>query len=218
MLRRWTLIVTLGILTVSGFQSLLAQEAPANQDGWISLFDGKTLDGWRASEKEGSFTVKDGAIVVNGPRSHLFYMGTVENATFTDFELKAKVMTTQGSNSGIYFHTQFMPWGFPNKGHEAQINNSHSDPKRTGGLYNVSDVMEKLVNDDEWFDYYIKVEGKHILIQINGKTCVDYTEPADIDQNVGRKLSSGTFAIQAHDPKSLVYVKDIFVKPIKPAQ
>ena len=67
------------------------------------------------------------------------------------------------------------------------------------------------VKDNEWFDYYIKVEGKRIVIKINGKQTVDYTEPADLDRPE-RQLSEGTFGIQAHDPKSRAQFKDIMVK------
>ena len=70
-------------------------------DDWVSLFDGKSLNGWKASESQGTFSVKDGAIVVFGPRSHLFYVGPVANHNFKNFEFKADVMTTPGSNSGL---------------------------------------------------------------------------------------------------------------------
>ena len=46
---------------------LVSVAATAQTDGWISLFDGKTLDGWKASENPSTFSVADGAIVVNGP-------------------------------------------------------------------------------------------------------------------------------------------------------
>ena len=64
------------------------------QDGWISLFDGKSLDGWKAAERPATFSVKDGAIQAFGDRAHLFYMGSVGDHNFTKFEFKAKVMTT----------------------------------------------------------------------------------------------------------------------------
>src|SRR5664279_2473655 len=113
--------------------------------GWISLFDGKTLDGWQASEKPGTFSVEDGAIKVAGPRSHLFYEGPVMDHNFTNFEFKSLVMTRQGSNSGIYFHTEYQPVGFPDKGFEVQVNNSHTDWKRTAGLYDIKDTREVYV-------------------------------------------------------------------------
>ncbi len=191
-----------------------------NDEGWISLFDGKSLNGWKASEKPGSFTVKDGVLVVNGPRSHLYYNGPVRRHNFQNFEFRADVMTTKGSNSGIYFHTQFQQDNWPDKGFECQVNTTHRDPKKTGGLYNVVDVMDNAPSkDNEWFNYYIKVEGKHVIIKIDGKTTVDWTQP---DNYVppkgmpGRKIGQGTIAIQGHDPKSLVYFKNIAIKPLDP--
>lgn len=193
-----------------------AAQQKTNTDGWISLFDGKTLDGWRASETTGTFTVKDGMIVVHGKRSHLFYVGPVHNHNFKNFEFKADVMTTPGSNSGIYFHTEYQQDGWPKNGYESQINNSHSDWKRTSGLYDVVNIKEAPAKDNEWFTQHIIVQGKHIIVQTNGKTIVDYTEPENVVRKdwPGRKLSSGTFALQGHDPKSIVYYKNIFVKPL----
>ncbi len=184
----------------------------ADSDGWISLFDGKSLAGWKASDKPGSFHVKDGVIVVNGPRSHLFYVGKVKNHNFKDFDLKVDVKTTPGSNSGIYFHTKYQPTGWPKIGYECQVNQTHTDPKKSGGLYGVCDVYKTPVKDNEWYTQEIIVKGKHIITKINGKTMVDYVEPDNVQGT--RKLSSGTFAIQAHDPKSKVFIKNIRVKPL----
>ena len=105
----------------------------AAEDGWICLFDGKSLDGWKVSENPDSFKVEDGQIVAFGPRGHLFYDGDVENHNFKNFHFKADVMTTPGSNSGLYFHTKYQDSGWPSAGYEAQVNNTHSDPKKTGG-------------------------------------------------------------------------------------
>jgi len=188
-------------------------------DGWIRLFDGKTLDGWKASENKDTFSVQDGMLVVKGARSHLFYVGPVENADFTNFEFKADVMTRPNANSGMYFHTAYQETGWPDKGYEVQVNNSHSDWKRTGGLYAVVDIKDPPAKDNEWFTQQIRVSGKHIVITVNGKVTVDYTEPEGVSQTgypnmPGRKLSSGTFAIQGHDPGSVVYYKNIMVKPL----
>ena len=180
---------------------------------WVTLFDGKTLDGWQAAtENEDTFSVSDGMIVVDGPRSHLFYTGPVNDANFTDFEFKADVMTTPGSNSGIYFHTTYQESGWPGKGFECQVNTTHTDRKKTGGLYAVQDVIDDAPSvDDQWFHYYIRVEGKHVIVQIDGKTTVAWTQPDDWDRP-GRRIGSGTFALQGHDPKSVVYYKNIMVR------
>jgi hypothetical protein len=184
--------------------------------GWKSLFDGKTLDGWKASENKNTFSVRNGMIVASGPRSHLFYVGPVQDANFKNFELKADVMTEPGSNSGIYFHTEYQETGWPNKGYEVQINNTHSDWRKTGSLYAVKDVNESPAKDKEWFTEHIIVQNKHVVVKVNGKTTVDWTEPEDfkLENQPGRKLSSGTFALQGHDPKSVVYFKNIMVKPL----
>ena len=76
-------------------------------------------------------------------------------------------------------------------------------------------MKEVYVKDNEWYTEYIKVQAKRIVIKINDKIVVDYTEPENLQRNASdslRKLSSGTFALQGHDPKSKVYYKNIFVK------
>src|SRR5437016_1537337 len=112
-----------------------AEEGTA--DGWIKLFDGSTLSGWKASENPQQWTVDEGAIVASGPRSHLFYIGSDEShpAEFVNFHFKADVMTTPGSNSGIFFHSKFQAEGWPDIGYESQVNNTHADPVKTGSLY-----------------------------------------------------------------------------------
>jgi 3-keto-disaccharide hydrolase len=192
-----------------------ARPTAAADEGWVSLFDGKTLDGWRASDQPGTFRVENGTIVVNGPRSHLFYMGPVNNHDFRNFEWKADVMTFPKANSGMYFHTEFQETGWPQKGYEVQVNNSHSDPIRTGSLYGIVNVTAQHARDNEWFTQHIIVQGKRIVVKVNGETLVDYTEPANVERTpdtAGRKLSSGTFALQGHDPESKVLYRNIMVK------
>jgi len=184
--------------------------------GWISLFDGKTLDGWKANRPE-SFSVEDGSIKVEGPTSHLFYEGPVINHDFKNFEFKARVMTRPGANSGIYFHTAYQEKGFPDKGFEVQVNNSHTDWKRTGGLYDIKDTKKVYVKDNVWFTEYIKVQGKHVIVKINNDVVTDWTQPDDFIPPKGhpeRIISDGTFALQGHDPKSVVFFKDIMVNPL----
>ena len=184
-------------------------------DEWISLFDGKTLKGWKVGANASAFKVENGCIVVNGNVSHLYYDGEMQQHLFKDFEFKADVMTTPGSNSGIYFHTQYQEKDWPRKGYEVQVNNSHTDWRRTGSLWAIQDVKETYAKDNEWFTLHIKVSGKHITLAINDKTVVDYTEPENVQREEGMKdriISSGTFALQGHDPKSKVYYRNIKVK------
>ena len=184
-------------------------------DGWVSLFDGKTLNGWKAAENPGTFSVQDGAIVVAGPRAHLFYEGPVNNHSFKNFEWKAQVKTTPGSNSGMFIHTDYQQTGWPNKGYEIQVNQSHTDWRKTGSVYGMQDVKEVFVKDDEWYTEHIIVQGKKVTIKINDKTINEYTEPDSVSQSTNasqRRLSAGTIALQGHDPKSKVYFKDIMLK------
>ncbi|MDR3712778.1 MAG: DUF1080 domain-containing protein [Puia sp.] len=195
---------------------LCAFSAAKHKSGkWVSLFDGKSLNGWQVGKNAQTFSVQNGEIVVHGPTAHLFYMGDYKNHDFKNFELKADVMTFPGSNSGIYFHTKFQQESFPDSGFEVQVNNSHTDWKRTGSLYDIVDIKETYVKDNVWFTEYVKVEGKHVIIKINDKTVVDYTEPEGYKPpagHPGRFISDGTFALQGHDPKSEVHFKNIMVK------
>jgi hypothetical protein len=204
-------------LSLTALVALGGSTSLAQNDGWIPLFDGKTLDGWKVGENAATFSVADGAIVVNGPRAHLYYAGTVQNHDFKNFEFKAYVMTMPGSNSGIYFHTAYQEGGWPSKGYEVQVNNSHTDPKRTGGLYGIQDVFEPPAKDNEWFTEQIVVRGNRVTVSVNGKQLVDYTQPPGVQRPpdmAGRVLSSGTFALQGHDPKSKVLYRNIAVKPL----
>lgn len=183
--------------------------------GWYSLFDGKSFDGWKVGDNASTFSIENGTIAVNGPVAHLFYVGPVNNHDFKNFEFKTQVMTTPGSNSGIYFHTEFQQGSWPSKGYEVQVNNSHTDWRRTGSLYGIQDVKDTLVKDNVWYTEHIIVKDKHVTIKINDKTVVEYDEPAELPKGrEGRRISSGTFALQGHDPKSKVYFKDIMVKPL----
>jgi hypothetical protein len=188
----------------------------ADKDGWISLFDGKSLAGWKANENPDTFKVENGELIVKGPRAHLFYVGDVNGGKFKNFELKLDISTRPKANSGVYFHTEFQKDGWPAKGYEVQVNNTHGDPKKTAGLYNVKDNLEAPAKDGEWFTMTIKVVGKHIVTSVNGKVIVDYTEEENPPRkaNPGRLIGTGTFALQGHDPGSEVHYKNILVKPL----
>lgn len=184
-------------------------------EGWELLFDGRSLDGWRASEAPGTFSIKNGEIVVHGPRSHLYYDGSVHGHDFKNFELELEVMTLPQANSGVYFHTVFQETSWPAQGYEVQVNNTQSDKKRTAGLYNVKDNYDTVAKDNVWFKLRVKVQGKHIETFVDGKRIVDFTEPDDWKppaDNEGRRISHGTFALQGHDPGSEVHYRTIKVK------
>jgi hypothetical protein len=169
------------------------------KDEWHSIFDGSTLEGWKANERPESWTVKDGAIRGDGPASHLFYMGE----KCFNCEFKAEVRINHGGNSGMYFRTEFGP-GFP-KGYEAQVDNTHTDPVRTGSLYNFVKVFEQLIPDDTWWTQHIIVEGNHIQIFVNDKKTVDF-----IDEK--NTFTAGYLALQQHNAGSVVEYKGLMMK------
>lgn len=196
------------------FTSFPKQE---KNEEWISLFDGKTLNGWKVGANAETFKVQDGAIVVNGKVAHLFYYGEVSSHNFKNFELKLDIMTKPGANSGVYIHTLFQESSWPKKGYEVQVNNSQTDWRRTASLYAIQDLKEVFVKDDEWFTMHIIVKGKNIQVKINDQLVNDYTEPENPTRPKGmeeRLLSSGTIALQGHDPNSIVFYKNILVKSL----
>ncbi len=188
----------------------------AAEDGWVTLFDGSSLDGWKSSTEDyQTFKLVDGMLVANGKRQHMFYVGDVNGGVFKNFELKVDVMTKANSNGGIYFHTAYQADGWPSKGFEVQVNNSHTDWRRSGGLYAVQDVKNPPTKDDEWFTEHIVVRGNHVQVYLDGKKVVDWTQPDDWappEGMAGRLIGEGTFALQGHDPGSTVYYKNIRVK------
>lgn len=201
--RRFAL--TLVALLFASFAPFFAPQAQA-EEGWVSLFNGKDLTGWKANELPENWEVKDGAIHGHGNRSHLFYM----EKQFENFHYKADFKLTKGSNSGQYFRAEYIDSGWP-KGYEAQVNNTHKDPVKTGSLYNMVKVFEQHVPDDTWWTQEVIAEGNHIIIKVNGKVTVDTKD----EKNTYKK---GYFAFQQHDPGSKVEIKNVMVKELPPTK
>ncbi len=191
---------------------------------WIPLQDGKSLAGWKPAENPQSWSVQDGVFVSGGDRSHLFYVGKVAKHEFRNFELSADVMTSPGANSGIYVHTKWQGPGWPAAGYEMQVINSNPPAERmngyvehkmTGSIYAVRNTWVAPAKDDEWFNYRIRVVGRTIQSFIDGRLVCEYAEPGNAfrpDDKQGRLLGAGTFALQAHDPGSIVKFRNIRVK------
>ncbi len=182
--------------------------------GWTQLFNGRDLSGWKVYPSgTGEWKVEDGAIVGSGKASHLF----TDRDDFANVRYRMEAQVNDGGNSGQYFRTAFGP-GFP-KGYEAQINATHSDRIRTGSLYpsfgKLSDEDKKKIlildtaphKPGEWFTQEVIADGNHIVIKVNGKTTVDFVD----EKNTYKK---GHFAIQQHDPKSVVKVRKVEVQEI----
>jgi hypothetical protein len=189
--------------------------AAGHAEEWHAHFDGATLVGWEAADHPESFRVEDGAIAAGGgPMAHLFYVGPVVDHDFVDFELRMDVKAVPGSNGGVFFHTEPQA-GSLKKGYEAQVCDTYPDKRKTGSLVDVRDLDAAPVRDGEWFEYGIAVAGKRITVSVNGAPVVEYDEPPAPERKKGRErrlLSHGQIALQAHDPKSMVYYKNIRIR------
>jgi Domain of Unknown Function (DUF1080) len=206
-----------------------AADSPPSEDGFVSLFDGKSLDGWKVGENANVFQVRDGMIVMEYPSTdhgpaHLFYAGNVNAHLFKNFELRVDVMTFPGANSGIYFHTKYQEAEWPKFGLECQVDNSHSDWRRTGSLYGIRNISwgpeappannkevvtilpKPPVTDNVWYTQEIVCRNGSLTVKLNGQTMVEYTIPnADVEHKLQTGMTwlpQGTFALQGHPPMS----------------
>ena len=185
----------------------IALAAPRPDDGWVSLFNGKDLQGWEAYNGRGktelgtTWKVEDGVIHGSGPTSHLF----TPKGDYTNFRYRCEIKIADKGNSGMYFRTA-KGRGFP-RGYEAQVNSTHSDPLRTGTLYGFVPVRDNLVPPDTWFTQEVEAVGNHIIIKVNGRKVVDYVDP----KNTYKK---GFFAFQQHDPGSQVWIRKVEVQEL----
>jgi hypothetical protein len=188
----------------------LLTSASFAQDKWVSLFDGKSLDGWEKVGKDDSkWEVADGAIQGSGEASMLV------NTTgpYKNFKYRAEIKINDKGNSGLYFRTTRKP-GFTD-GYEAQIDSTHTDPIRTGSLYGFNHVYKQLVKPDTWFTYELEVRDDvwrgrdmtRVKITVNGDELYEYLDFA-------KTYPAGHFAFQQHDPGSKVSIRKVEVMPL----
>ena len=231
---------------ILGVGAIAAPAAPAEDkkaEGWIQLFNGKDLTGWKIPDPpSGNFKsvketknddgkviafvgvtkddkeitlwqVKDGTIVGGGPASHIF-----TEIEADDFRYRVEAKINDKGNSGQYFRTKFEQ-GFPS-GYEAQINATHGDPIKTGSLYpdgrtklgqfkkDICVMNTAAHQPDEFFVQEVVAEGNHIQIFVNGNKTVDFEDP-------NKTYTKGHFALQGHDPGSVMTFKKVEYKPLK---
>ena len=198
-------------LTVAVLLALFStSESVAKDAKWISLFDGKTLEGWQKVGNEKSmWEVKDGAIHGSGPASML----VSTKGPYKNFRYRAEIKINDGGNSGLYFRTKPKP-SFSD-GYEAQIDSTHRDPIRTGSLYGFCHVYKQLVKPDTWFTYELEVRDDvwrgrkmtRIKVTVDGNELYEYMDFA-------LTFKKGHFAFQQHDPGSKVSMRKIEVMPL----
>ena len=195
---------------VTATAPLLASEV---EPGFTPLCDGKTFNGWKPAEvNTDTWKIEEGAFATRGKMCHLYYVG--DEKPFKNFHLKVDVKTDRNSNGGIYFHTKYQAEGWPKGGFECQVNNTQGDWIKTGSLYGLVNLGHIPAQDGTWWTQEIIVQGNSVTVLIDGKKLLQYNEPpgAQPGKVCEQKLNQGTFALQAHDPGSVVRYKNIRVK------
>ena len=203
----------LSLLMLGAFALLAPNPSRAQDAKWVSLFDGKTMDGWeKVGKEESKWEVKDGALAGSGPASML----VSTKGPYKNFKYRAEVRINDKGNSGLYFRCTRKP-GFSD-GYEAQIDSTHTDPIRTGSLYGMCHVYKRLVEPDAWFTYELEVRDDvwrskkmtRIKITINGDELFEYLDFATT-------FAEGHFAFQQHDPGSKVSIRKVEVMELPEA-
>ncbi len=230
-------LVASGVLWAAGKLEEDGSPAPGYEGerglGWISLLD-DTLNGWIESggvvdwtagawyrknlvwptiddsTAGESFRLDGDNLIVEGGQRNLFYDGRIAGGKFKNFEFKVDVYTHPGSASGVYFHTHFEEDGPPASGYEAQINASRAGESKTGSLVGASEVKTAPHGDNEWFSYYIKVDGKKVTVKVNGETVNEFTEPADVDGPAS--LRRGTIGLESVGSDSRVDFRNPMIR------
>ena len=210
------LLLALGILAAAPSVALAELTEEMKRDGWVSIFDGSTLEGWKSNERTLGFKAEDGAIVGFGGRNHLYYMEEL-----TNFELKIDVNINHDGNSGLYLKSQWQDAAWPTTGFELQINSSHRDPQKTGSLYNIVRIYEAPHKDDEWFTYHVICRGNTLHVRINGKPFYTYVDPcgqsgqaSPITEQNKRVYQSGYITLLQHHDGSTVKFRNIYLKKL----
>jgi hypothetical protein len=139
------------------------------------------------NENVETFTVKDGAIVAHGPRSHCFYVG------------------------GFYIDTEYQDQGFPLKGFEVQV----KDPRKTGSLYQVKDNGDDVAKDNQGSPNTSWPKATPLRSKWTTNRWCSGPSPRTAAETGGfpaRRIGPGTIALQGHDAGSTVYYKNIRIK------
>jgi hypothetical protein len=215
-MRRMPALLCTVLLT--GFLS--AAEKPTDDEGFVRLFDGRSLAGWEGNLDV--FRVEDGAIVGGSlkegvPRNEFL----CAEREYGDFELRLKFkLLGQEANAGVQIRSRRAAKDSPAP-HEMIGYQADLGQNWWGCLYDESrrrkvlagppeDQRRKIVKLDDWNDYVIRCQGRRIQLWINGHPTVDYTEPD------GSIPQTGLVGLQIHGgPPSEAWYKDLRIKELK---
>jgi len=207
--KRIGVFVALGL--IAGLTTLV-QAAPEN--GWVTLFNGKDLSGWKKNGDE-KWIVEKGTILCESTANKYGYLTT--DKTYRDFDLRLKFKGEAAGNSGLFFHARITGVD-PEHGPDIEGMQVEVDPgvgKHTGGLYESGGrgwvAMPKAEGEaalkaGEWNDLEVSVRGNHIVVRLNGVQVTDYNDASP-------KFSDGVIGLQIHTGGGVkMRWKDIYVK------
>ncbi len=156
------------------------------QQGWILLFDGESLYGWKAAS-EANWKVADGAIRVSEGEKGLLNTTT----QFGDYELKLDFRAPTDTNSGIFLRTSPQPKDPASDCYELNIASPAESPFPTGSF--VGRRKGTAVNvDDGWHSYHVTVAGAKCNVKLDGNVVLDYEDPTPLGRGfIGLQFNHG---------------------------
>ena len=168
----------------SAEQNTLTAEELA--DGWVLLFDGRTLFGWKAAS-EANWKVDNGVISVSEGEQGLL----LTTSQFGSYMLKVDFRSAPGTNSGIFLRTSPRPTDVTQKCYELNIADSHDSEFPTGSF-----VQRKRAegnhDKNDWQTFEVTADGSRFLVKLDGQTVLDYTDPKPLGRGfIGLQLNSG---------------------------
>jgi Domain of Unknown Function (DUF1080) len=198
------------------------QSATSSSDS-KPLFDGRTLDGWE-HVGPGKFVVEDGLLRTEGGMGLLWYA----REKLGNCVIRVVYKTANDrSNSGVYLRIAEKPkdeWYAVHHGFEVQIMDQGTQGRSTGSIYTFAKAAVKPAKSGEWNTLEITLKGNRITTTINGMPVADFDssglkpEAADVsgegDPARGPRPESGYIGLQNHDENSIVYFKDVSVRPL----
>lgn len=139
--------------------------------GWITLFDGETLFGWKANN-DVNWTITDGVVHADkGPIGLL--LTTTE---FADYELKCDFRLEKGGNSGIFLRSVFQPKDPVTDCYELNMCDSH--PKfPTGSLVGLVKPERTVPGEEAWHTFHVVALANQIDVALDGEKILSYTDP-----------------------------------------
>jgi len=157
-------------------------------DGWIALFDGETLFGWKETKKDrANWKVVDKTIVADTGKVSILRTTT----EFDDYELKVDFLTTEKTNSGVFLHMRYKPGDVATDCYELNIANDSSNPFPTGSFVKRNKVDVDFQNE-QWQTFHVTVQGDHVTVKLDGKTVNEYVDTTGLKRGyIGLQFNKG---------------------------